>query len=198
MPISEKKREQLANARARMKELGIVPGRKPGQKTKAVLEREKVKTYVEQRYMAVADRLANAQISIAVGQQFLFKIEKKKIVGPKGGISYENQKPVLVTNQFEIENYLAELAENNGDISDDKDPGDTYYFITTKEPNNEALKDIQNRVLGKPKETVEVVAHLSLLELARIRDQGTLGPVTEHVEALPAPQERANNEEEQV
>lgn len=135
------------------------------------LEKEIVRHQLEQRFMRVTERTATAQISLAVGQQFLYKIEKKRIEGPKGGVRYENQKPVLVTAQWEIENYLEELADNNGELSDDQDPGATYYYLTTKEPNNEALKDIHNRTFGKPIETVDLNTHhtFSLTDLAASR-----------------------------
>lgn len=149
-------RERLEIARAVKRERGIKGGRPKGVKNAATLEKDKEKKALDQLYLRAQRQLAQSQISVGVGQTFLFRIDKKKIVGPKGGVSYENQKPVLVTSQLEIEEYLTVLAENGGDISDDQDPEAAYYFLTTKEPNNEAIKDILNRVHGKPKETIEV------------------------------------------
>lgn len=140
--------------------------------TYQALAKEAQREILDQRFLRVTDKLANAQISLATGQQFLYKIEKQKVTGPKGGISYVNKKPELVTSQFEIENYLEELAENNGDISDDQDPDATYYFLTTKEPNNAAIDSIHNRVHGKAVEMHIVEQHhmFSLTELAASRD----------------------------
>lgn len=150
------KADKLAAARAARIASGNLGGRKKGYKTPATLEKEKEKRALDQFYLKMQSRINAAQATLATGQTFLFRIDKKKIVGPKGGVSYENQKPVLVTSQLEIEEYLTVLAENGGDISDDQDPEAAYYFLTTKEPNNEAIKDILNRVHGKPKETIEV------------------------------------------
>lgn len=150
------KSQKLAKARAARIASGNLGGRKKGYRTPETIEKDKAKKALDQLYLRAQRRINHSQISIATGQTFLFKIEKKKVVGPKGGVSYENQKPVLVTSEHEIEEYLTELADNNGDVSDDSDPEAAYYFLTTKEPSNEAIKDVLNRVHGKPTETQEV------------------------------------------
>lgn len=167
---TDKQKEHLKRARARRLATGRLGGRTTGSKNKETLIREKEYEHLTQRFLGVTDRIADSQISIATGLHFLFKIEKEYVsLGKKGGY-YKNKPPKLVTSQFEIQEYLEELAENNGELSDDKSPDATYYFITTKEPNNEALKDIQNRIYGKPKESVEHSGSISLLELAKQRD----------------------------
>lgn len=145
-------------------------GRPKGTHGQRVLDRMKMKARLEQRILRAADRLATAQIHIATGQTFLYKIEKEEIIGPKGGKSYRNKKPVLVTSQYEIESYLNGIAE--GDPNDDSDPTATYYYMTTKEPNNEALKDLWNRVHGMPKATIDTNVNVtfSLKDLAARRE----------------------------
>lgn len=128
-------------------------GRKKGSKDPETLEREAVLAAFRQRAMSAADILFDAQLTIARGQTFLYKIEKEKIVGPKGGISYRRMKPVLVTSQFEIEQYLEGLIEE-GDLDDENDPAATYYFLTTKEPNNQAIDSLLDRSLGKSAQPV--------------------------------------------
>lgn len=130
-------------------------GRKKGKKNPETLEREKVLAEVRQRILRSAQRFLDAQSSVALGQQFLYKIVKKKKVGPKGGISYEAQKPELVTSEIEIRSYLEGLVEN-GDMEDNKDPAATYYFITTKEPSNNAIDSLMNRAFGKTAQAVEL------------------------------------------
>jgi hypothetical protein len=130
-------------------------GRKPGSKSATTLKKEKVLAALRQRIMENVDRIFGSQLSIAQGQRFLFKIEKERIVGPKGGISYRSMKPELVTNEVEIQNYLDGLVEE-GDMDDERDPGATYYYITTKEPNNMAIDSMLNRAFGKPTETHEI------------------------------------------
>lgn len=130
-------------------------GRKPGSKSQATLEKEKVLGEVRQRIMQNAQRILNSQLSVANGQQFLYKIEKELVIGPKGGKSYKSKKPELVTAQWEIEAYLDGLVEN-GDAQNDQDPGATYYYLTTKEPNNQAIDSMFNRAFGKPTESLEL------------------------------------------
>jgi hypothetical protein len=67
------------------------------------------------------------------------------------------------------------LAENNGRIDDDQDEGATYYFITAKEPRNDAIDSLRNRVFGKPTESLKIdgTVKFSLRELAQ-RRQGLL------------------------
>ncbi len=163
-------------------------GRPKGSLAPATIERASMKKLIEQRVFAAHESLINAQLRIAVGQMFLYKIEKRWVPARKGeGGHYENKEPKLVTVQQEIFDYLANLAEHDGDLSDDKDPSATYYFITTKEPNNEALKDLFNRVHGKPKETVDISGEVkfSLVALAEKRNQLPNVDITKIHNALP-------------
>lgn len=138
-------------------------GRPKGAKDPQTLEREKVQEAINQRVFKIADSLITPQISLAKGQQFLYKITKTKVVGPKGGITYKPEKPELVTSEQEIKDYLDNLIDvANGDIEEETNPAATYYFITTKEPNNMAIDSLLNRTLGKPKETMEVKQEVSL------------------------------------
>lgn len=125
-------------------------GRKRGSKSPVTLEREAVLKVFRERTMKHADILFNSQITLARGQTFLYKIEKELIIGPKGGKSYKAKKPELVTAQWEIEAYLAgELRDH--DLSD---RGATYYFITTKEPNNNSIDSLLDRTFGRSTQVV--------------------------------------------
>lgn len=130
-------------------------GRKKGSKSAKTLEKEKVLAEVRDRIMRNAQRILDSQLSLARGQQFLYKIEKTKVIGPKGGVSYRSEKPKLVTDQWELQAYLDGLVES-GDMDDERDPEATYYFITTKEPNNMAADSMLNRTFGKPTEIHEL------------------------------------------
>lgn len=138
-------------------ENGKLGGRPVGKKSKATLEKEAVLKAFNQRIFQIADSLLDPQISLAKGQRFLYKIEKTKVVGPKGGITYRNEKPQQVTSETEIQAYLNDLVDRvNGDLEDNHDPGAVYYYITAKEPNNMAIDSLFNRALGKPIESVEL------------------------------------------
>lgn len=172
------KERKPRKTRAEISEIRRAAGKKGGlQKAGRVsletLQKTLVREHIDQRLMRATDGMVNAQISLARGQQFLYRIKKTWVQTGKGEKAgyWRNEKPELVTNQWEIESYLEELADNNGELSDDKDSGDTYYYITTKEPNMLAIKDGMDRVHGKPKETVDVTQthKFSLLGLSKER-----------------------------
>lgn len=118
---------------------GVRYGGKPkGYKAAHTLERDAVSAAFKQRVLKSADRLFNAQLSVAEGCSFLFRVDR-----PKGKAGKE--KHVLVTDQDEITRYLDQEV----------DP-DTHYYISTREPNNQAIADMLNRAMGRPVESIEV------------------------------------------
>lgn len=129
-------------------------GRPRGSKDPETLEREKVNEHLRQRTMRIADKLFESQVTVAQGQMFLFRIDKTWIKPPSGkGGFYKNKKPVIVTDPDEIAEYL------NGDFdnrTDNEDGGASYYFITTKEPNNSAIESMLDRALGGAPKSLEV------------------------------------------
>ena len=58
------------------RENGKKGGRPKGTKDPQTLIKEKVQEAINQRVFAIADSILTPQISIAKGQQFLYKIEK--------------------------------------------------------------------------------------------------------------------------
>lgn len=172
---------------------GMKGGRPKGAKSKSTLVKEVVKKDFDERVLRLNDRLINAQASLALGQTFLYKIEKEWIKtgekknGEENGY-FRNLKPKLVTAQWEIESYLERLAENNGTLDDENDPEATYYFLTTKEPDNKAIDSLRDRTFGKAKEHIEVTGEIkfSLKGLAQRRaevDAGTSPNLLPAVEA---------------
>ena len=132
-------------------------GRKKGKKNPETLEREAVLKEFRLRAMKSADVLFNAQLHIATGQTFLYKIEKTKLIGTKGGVSYKPERPKLVTDTWEIEHYL-NGALIDGDIDNKSDPSATYYYLTSKEPDNKAIEALLDRSLGKTQQNVDVTS----------------------------------------
>src|SRR5690348_14378197 len=83
-------------------------GRPKGTPTPETIERAAMKKLIEQRVFAAHESLINAQLRIAVGQMFLYKIEKRYVPNKNGkGGHYENKEPKIVTAQNEIFDYLA-------------------------------------------------------------------------------------------
>ena len=120
-------------------------GRKKGVREPQTLEREKIAEAYAQRVFKISDHLLNKQLVLANGQQFLYRIDTDS----KG----KRSKPVLVESSEEIQMYL-----EDPDAHDE----DHYYYITTKEPNGQAIDSMLNRGLGKPKETVEHIGEMKL------------------------------------
>lgn len=128
-------------------------GRPRGSKTKATLEKEKVMAAIRQRTLRNADLIYDSQLSIARGVQFLYKIEKEWIPKGKSGW-WKPKKPILVEDEAEIRMYIEGLIEN-GDTKDVSTSGSTYYYITTKEPNNSAIDSMFDRAFGKPTQSID-------------------------------------------
>lgn len=160
MSPTTKPKKSLAEIRQARSLAGQKSGearRARGVNTKAKIEKLAIdaeRETLQQFYMRGMRGIAQAQVALAKGMSFLYVIKTDK----KGNRS----RPEVITDQSTIESYLADELDNDEH---------EYYFIATKEPNNEALKDIQNRVFGKPKETVDVNQHhtFSLVELAKKR-----------------------------
>lgn len=144
-------------------------GRPKGSKSKKTLEREIVREVYRQRVLGQIHHLMNAQMTLARGVNLLFKIEKKRTVGPKGGIKWTAQPPKLVTDKWEVEQYLNKQVD--GPDIEDNEPGATYYYITTQVPNNQAIADMLDRTFDKARQAVDIDANVkfSLSDLAAQR-----------------------------
>lgn len=113
-------------------------GRPKGKQEPATLERARVLNALRHRICQKADRLLNAQFTLAEGCSYLIRIEDTKGKDAK-------RKHVIVTDPGEILRYL------DGDV----DPAQ-YHYITTDKPNNEALRDLWDRTFGKPIQGMEI------------------------------------------
>lgn len=116
-------------------------GRKPGTKNPATLEKERVLAELRQRIMKIAQRILDSQTSIALGQQFLYRID----TDPK---TKHKSRPELITDEETIRDFLDGEFGDGQSINTDTE----YYFITTKEPNNFAIDSMLDRTFGKAKQ----------------------------------------------
>lgn len=118
-------------------------GRKLGSKDKATLEQQKVLEAFNQRVMAKADALFNAQLYLAVGSMKVFRIDET------GEGKSKKREHVHVTDADEIKVLLDEHDGAPGVVDG------VYYYFTDVSPDNRAIDSMLNRALGKPKDTVE-------------------------------------------
>ena len=112
-------------------------GRKKGSKDKATIEKERVLAEYRKKIMEHADILFRNQMHLAQGVSYLYKWVKGK------------QKPVLVTNQKEIEQFICEEEGKKVKKEDRIDKDATYYFISTERPDNKAIDSMLDRTFGK-------------------------------------------------
>lgn len=106
-------------------------GRPRGSKNKLTKEARIREESVKERVLKSVEELVNAQLSLAKGSNFLYKI-KMRNVGNR-------RKPehILVTDPDEIRRFL------------DGETEDEYYYITTKSPDNKAIDSLLDRAFGK-------------------------------------------------
>lgn len=116
-------------------------GRKKGSMNKSTLEKLQVLNEYRQRVYGQADKLLNAQLSLAVGVQYVYRL----VPTDKG-----RMKSILVDDPEEIS--LAIDSMQMGSVNEALEGSKKYYTITTKEPNVYAIDSMMNRAFGKPKE----------------------------------------------
>lgn len=104
----------------------------------AAEEKRVAKERIRQRVIQAQDKLINAQLSLAFGNNMLFKI----VLDEEGN----KKRPELVTSPQEIADYLAGDYENSQQ---------EYYFIMTEKPDNKAIDSLLNRAFGKPETPTE-------------------------------------------
>jgi hypothetical protein len=121
-------------------------GRKKGGMNQATLERLQVEKELKQRVLKNANRLYDAQFSLAQGLSYLFVIKTE--TDKKG--NKRKLRPELITSPIIIESYL------NGDYEEDTE--DEYFFITTKAPDNKAIDSLLDRTFGKAQQSLDVTS----------------------------------------
>lgn len=112
-------------------------GRKKGSKNPETIERERVLTEYRGKIMKHANILFRNQMHLAQGVSYLYKFVKGK------------DKPVLVTNTEEMEQYILSEMGTVFDKESVIDPDATYYFMTTERPDNKAIDSMLDRTFGK-------------------------------------------------
>ena len=92
------------------------------------------------------DKLFNAQLSLALGNTFMYKVNKTE---SKYGKTTK-RKHTIVTNQNEIKKVLDETDGKAGLVDED------YYYLATKAPDNKAIDSLLDRILGKAPQGIDL------------------------------------------
>lgn len=154
--------ERLTLARKEAMKRGVKFGWKTGVKTQKTLKKEIVQKRVNQIIMNKAETIVRATMLPALGMNFIYRIDEEKDL--KGKVI--SRKHVLVEDPQEIAQALDEMEVGG------THPDDAYYYVTTRAPEYKAGESLLNRLLGKPKESLQVdVEHkFSLKDLGKKAD----------------------------
>lgn len=150
----------------RRKKGGAQPGagRPKGRVNQSTLDAMAVKKKYQERIRKNADRLFNAQFSLATGTQMLFVIHTDS-KGRRG-------KPELVTDPDLISRFLDENEGEDGSmkVTDYADGSecDDYFFITTKLPDSRTISDMLDRAMGKAESNLDITSNGKTIQGATI------------------------------
>lgn len=119
-------------------------GRPKGSLNKTTLEQRKVLEAFNQRVMAKADALFNAQLTLATGSMKVFRIDEEE--GENGKTKRIHSH---VTDADEIKALLDEHDGAPGVVDG------VYYYFTDISPDNKAIDSMLNRAFGRAAETIK-------------------------------------------
>src|SRR5215216_442897 len=113
-------------------------GRPEGSLNKKTLEKKAAEEQFINRVIKNVDKLFNAQLALAEGTNFVYRIDYYKDESGK-----KQKKFVLVTDPTEIVEVLDETEAMGGVVNEN------YYIVTTKAPDNKAIDSLMDRAFGK-------------------------------------------------
>ena len=118
----------------------IGAGKPKGSKHKKTIEKELALEQLRQGILKELMPVLRAALDSARGLTVMYQRQKIKV-----GKEFKRQgELVQVTDQARVEQLLRGNKE-----------GDDWYYITTKDPNVAAVKELWDRAFGKSKETIE-------------------------------------------
>lgn len=139
-----KVKKHKGSSREHMLRIAPLGGKnKKGTKNKSTIDRENVLNLAKDIIAGRTRKLVDTQTMLALGTIKVFRI-RYEFVGKKRVA----QKPELVTDDETIANVLYHEYADGEDPSDDSE----YFFVTTKDPENQAIKDLLDRTFGKATE----------------------------------------------
>lgn len=148
--------EEVAERKKKLSEWGKKGGYgKRGKKAKTTLDREAALKAWQDGVVKRSQGLLNVQSMLALGSIKVFRIDSHWEDSSNGKTKYKvKSKPRLVTNNNEI---IAALDFEFGTGLEDPNDDTTYYFVTTKDPDGQAINSLMDRTFGRPKESLEII-----------------------------------------
>lgn len=129
-------------------------GRPKGRLNNSTLDAMQVKKAYQERIRRNADKLFNAQFSLAQGVQMLFVIHTDS----KG----VRRKPEMVTDANIITRFLDEHEGGDGVMklgtNAENSKVEDYFFLTTKVPDSRTISDMLDRAMGKPDQSLDLTS----------------------------------------
>jgi len=130
--------------KAMLKEIARKGGKaNMGKKKQPTIDRENVLNLAKDIIAGRTRKLVDTQTMLALGTIKIFRI-RYEFIGKKRVA----QKPELVSDDETIKEVLYHEYADGEDPSDDSE----YFFVTTKDPENQAIKDLLDRTFGKATE----------------------------------------------
>lgn len=138
----EKRLGRELTRREKNKINGNKGGRPRGSMTRTAKERKEALEAYKNRVAGNMDMLLDGQLTAARGMSFLYRIDTVMV-----GKRKERKPAVLVEDPNEIKDYL------DGEYDGEED---TYYFITTKAPDQRAIDSMQDRTYGRSAQSIDL------------------------------------------
>lgn len=130
-------------------------GRKPGSKSQTTIDREKILEEAKNIIAGRTRKLIDTQTILAMGAIKIYKIHYHW-EGSSKKRTLIKDKPEIVENDEEIIHVIdwefGSGAMGNPSDHDHEDEEYDYYFVMTKEPDNQALNSLMDRTFGKATE----------------------------------------------
>lgn len=149
--------EEAEKMKEKMRILAAKGGRnRKGTKNKTTLDREAALKAWQDGVVKRSQGLLNVQSMLALGSIKVFRIDSHWEDSQNGKTKYKvKSKPRLVVNNDEI---IAALDFEFGSGLENPSNDSTYYFVTTKDPDGQAINSLMDRTFGRPKESIEITA----------------------------------------
>ena len=118
-------------------------GRPKGKVNEMTLRIQEAQRGLRETIMANLEPILQAQLALAKGVSFVYRIERTKREGQVDKVEH-----LLVEDPQEIKEFLDENGGGNGTL------GEKYYYITTKQPDNRSLDSLLDRLFGRSRQNL--------------------------------------------
>lgn len=134
-------------------------GRPKGKKNSATIDREKVLELAKDIIAGRTRKLIDTQTILAIGAIKVFVI-KSHWEGAGKNKRKVKSKPEIVSNDEDI----IKVIDYEYGEGEDPNTDDEYFFVMTKDPDNQAINSLMDRTYGKATENKNVTAVIRTMD----------------------------------